>query len=120
MHRASRNAYHLSVCRSACLNKQDHPRALSVLLEATSRHAAGLLFKCYCLHMHASWCIPTGMGQYQEAKEMITESYEGLRSALGDASQVAGESQYYLALMTLLAADTEDAVTQADPMLMQV
>ena len=51
---------------------------------------------------------------------MITESYEGLRSALGDASQVAGESQYYLALMTLLAADTEDAVTQADPMLLQV
>lgn len=59
------------------------------------------------------------MGQYQEAKELISDSYEGLRSALGDASQVAGESQYYLALMTLLAADSEEAVTQTDPMLMQ-
>ncbi|KAA6417906.1 MAG: hypothetical protein FRX49_12139, partial [Trebouxia sp. A1-2] len=49
------------------------------------------------------------MGQYQEAKELITDSYEGLRSALGDASQVAGESRYYLALMTLLAADSEEA-----------
>ncbi|KAL0020065.1 hypothetical protein WJX79_000087 [Trebouxia sp. C0005] len=54
------------------------------------------------------------MGQYQEAKELITDSYEGLRSALGDASQVAGESRYYLALMTLLAADSEEAVTQTD------
>ncbi len=60
------------------------------------------------------------MGQYQQAKELIADSYEGLRSALGDASQVAGESQYYLALMTLLAADSEEAVTQTDPMLMQV
>ncbi|DBA92536.1 TPA: hypothetical protein ACH3X1_002766 [Trebouxia sp. C0004] len=59
------------------------------------------------------------MGQYQEAKEFITDSYEGLRSALGEASQVAGESQYYLALMTLLAADSEEAVTQTDPLLMQ-
>ncbi len=60
------------------------------------------------------------MGKYKEAQELITESYEGLREALGDASQVAGESQYYLALMTLLTVDTEEAVAQTDPMLMQV
>lgn len=59
------------------------------------------------------------MGQYKEAQELIHESYQGLRSHQGDASQVVGEGQYYLALMTLLTADSEDAVTQTDPMLMQ-
>ena len=33
---------------------------------------------------------------------------------------MAGESQYYLTLMTLLTADSEEAVAQADPMLLQV
>lgn len=60
------------------------------------------------------------MGQYKEAQELIHESYQGLRSHQGNASQVVGEGQYYLALMTLLTADSEDAVTQTDPMLMQV
>ncbi|KAL3137343.1 hypothetical protein ABBQ32_006875 [Trebouxia sp. C0010 RCD-2024] len=59
------------------------------------------------------------MGQYREAQTLITESYHGLKAALGDAAQVVGESQYYLAMVSLLAADTEDAVAQTDPMLMQ-
>lgn len=60
------------------------------------------------------------MGQYREAQTLITESYNGLKAALGDAAQVVGESQYYLALMPLLTADTEDAVALTDPMLLQV
>lgn len=64
-------------------------------------------------------CI-SGMGQYREAQTLITESYHGLKAALGDAAQVVGESQYYLAMGSLLAADTEDAIAQTDPMLMQV
>lgn len=60
------------------------------------------------------------MGQYTEAQTLITESHHGLKTALGDAAQVVGESQYYLALVSLLTADTEDAIAQTDPMLMQV
>ena len=62
----------------------------------------------------------SGMGQSSEAHTLITESYQGLKAALGDAAQVVGESQYYLAMVSLLTADTEDAVAQTDPMLMQV
>ena len=61
-----------------------------------------------------------GMGQYQEAQTLITESYNGLKAALGDAAQAVGESQYYLAMLPLLTADSEDALAQSDPMLMQV
>ena len=64
-------------------------------------------------------CCVSGMGQYREAQTLITESYNGLKSALGDTAQVVGESQYYLAMIPLLTADTEDAVAQTDPMLMQ-
>ena len=60
------------------------------------------------------------MGQYREAQTLITESYNGLKAALGEAAQVVGESQYYLALMPLLTANTEDAVALTDPMLLQV
>ena len=63
-------------------------------------------------------CV-SGMGQYREAQTLITESYNGLKSALGETAQVVGESQYYLAMIPLLTADTEDAVAQTDPMLMQ-
>ena len=60
------------------------------------------------------------MGQYQEAHQLIHESYADLQSALGDSSQVAGESHYYIALLSLLTADSEEAVVQSDPLLMQV
>ena len=56
------------------------------------------------------------MGRYQEAKDLITGSFEELNKA----GVLVGESQYYLALFPLLAADSEEAVAQADPMLMQV
>ena len=56
------------------------------------------------------------MGRYQEAKDLITGSYEELNKA----GVLVGESQYYLALLPLLAADSEEAIAQADPMLMQV
>lgn len=56
------------------------------------------------------------MGRYQQAKDLITGSYEGLNKA----GVLVGESQYYLALLPLLAADSEAAIAQADPMLLQV
>lgn len=56
------------------------------------------------------------MGRYQEAKDLITGSYEELNKA----GVLVGESQYYLALLPLLVADSEEAIAQADPMLMQV
>ena len=62
----------------------------------------------------------TGLGQYTDAQQLISQSYQGLKSSLGETSEVAGESKYYLALMTLLTADSEEAVAQADPMLLQV
>lgn len=56
------------------------------------------------------------MGRYQEAKDLISGSY----NALSKAGVLVGESQYYLALLPLLAADSEESIAQADPMLMQV
>ena len=72
------------------------------------------------LTIHGLLGCVSGMGQYKEAQSLITESYSGLKSALGETAQVVGESQYYLAMIPLLTADTEDAVAQTDPMLVQV
>ena len=65
-------------------------------------------------------CTPAGLGRYTEAEPLLRNAHRVLHESFSGAFEAVGEAKFYLSLLALVGARSEEQVKALDTSLMQV